>query len=64
MKKIKLSLITPDECQGVQINGTDHCKKISCKWQGLSACIGMEILKTGHNSLGYRITNDGISENQ
>ena len=60
MKKVKLSLISRNECQGVQINGTEHCRNISCKWQGLSACDGIDILKYGANSLGYKVTRKGV----
>lgn len=60
MRKVKLSKISNNECQGIQINGLGHCKKISCKWQGLTACEGKNIIKTGYNLLGYNVSNDGV----
>lgn len=58
MKKIDTSLLSGDECWSVQINGTSHCK--NCKWTGISACEGKNIVKTGYNSKGYRIGEHGI----
>lgn len=62
MKTIHTSLLSTDECVGIQINGLQHCKKINCKWQGISACGGLNIIKTGRNSLGYRIGATGLIE--
>jgi len=64
MKRVKLSMVSSDECQGIQICGTNHCKKISCKWQGISACKGKNIIKTGYNSLGFKITPEGVEMHQ
>lgn len=58
MKNIDTSKLSPNECWGVQINGLKHCK--NCKWTGISACEGQEIVKTGRNSKGYRIGDNGI----
>jgi hypothetical protein len=60
MKTIDLNKLSNDECQGIQINGISHCAQINCKWQGLSACKGKNIIKTGMNSKGYRVGETGI----
>jgi hypothetical protein len=60
MKTINTSCLSSDECIGIQINRLGHCKRISCKWQGISACSGQNIIKTGRNKLGYRIGSDGL----
>ena len=60
MKKVNTSMLSHDECWGIQINGMSHCKNIDCRWQGLSACEGKNIIKTGYNSLGFKIGEDGI----
>ncbi len=60
MKHIDTRELSTDECWGIQINGTNHCKNINCRWQGLSACEGKNIIKTGRNSKGYTIGPDGI----
>ena len=52
-----------DECWGIQINGLNHCKNINCRWQGLTACEGKNIILTGKNSLGYVVGPTGIVEN-
>lgn len=62
MKNVDTSKFSMDECWGIQINGLSHCKKINCKWQGLSACEGKNIIKTGLNSKGYRIGEFGLVE--
>ena len=53
MKKVDTSRFSHDECWGIQINGLNHCKNINCRWQGLTACEGKEIIRTGKNSMGY-----------
>jgi len=60
MKRIDTKKLSQDECWGIQINGLSHCKNINCKWQGLSACEGKNILKTGLNSKGYRVGEFGL----
>jgi len=60
MKHINTSKLTPDACWGVQINGTSHCK--NCKWTGISACEGQNIIKTGRNSKGFLIGEFGLIE--
>jgi hypothetical protein len=60
MKSVNLSKISPTECQGIQINGLSHCVKINCKWQGLSACLGKEIIRTGYNLKGYKVGQEGF----
>ena len=60
MKKINTSKLSHDECWGIQINGTQHCK--NCTWAGMSACEGKNIFKTGRNSKGYRIGEFGLIE--
>ena len=62
MKNVDTSKFSMDECWGIQINGLGHCKKINCKWQGLSACEGKNIIKTGFNSKGYKIGEFGLIE--
>ena len=62
MKFVDPSKISPDECAGIQINGMTHCKNINCKWQGLSACEGKNIIRTGRNALGYKIGEYGLAE--
>lgn len=58
MKHIDTSKLSEDECWGIQINGIKHCQ--NCKWTGISACEGQNIVKTGRNSKGYRIGDSGI----
>ncbi|NOX46105.1 MAG: hypothetical protein GXO89_03910 [Chlorobi bacterium] len=60
MRRVNLSHISEEECQGIQINGLRHCRNINCKWQGLSACLGKNIIRTGYNSKGYRICEKGM----
>lgn len=60
MKSIDISKLSMTECQGIQINGLGHCKTINCKWQGLSACAGQNIIRTGRNELGFLIGDDGL----
>ncbi|OFY35960.1 MAG: hypothetical protein A2W91_13240 [Bacteroidetes bacterium GWF2_38_335] len=55
-----MSKLSHDECVGIQINGLQHCTKINCKWQGLTACAGVNIIKTGKNKNGYVIGVNGI----
>lgn len=59
MRKIDLTKISKNECFSVQANGLEHCK--ICKWQGISACEGKNIVKTGFNSLGYKIGKSGLA---
>ncbi|MBN2682350.1 MAG: hypothetical protein JXR58_07565 [Bacteroidales bacterium] len=58
MRKIDTSKLSTDECWGVQINGLKHCE--NCKWTGISACEGKNIVKTGYNSKGYKVGLYGI----
>lgn len=58
MRKLDTSKLSSDECWGVQINGFSFCK--NCKWTGLSACEGKNIVKTHKNSKGYTINEFGI----
>lgn len=58
MKHIDTSRLSRDECWGVQINGSSHCK--NCKWSGISACEGKNIVRTGYNSIGYPVGEYGI----
>jgi hypothetical protein len=58
MKNIDTSLLSTTECWGVQINGLRHCQ--NCKWTGISACEGKNIVKTGRNAKGYRIGEEGL----
>ena len=60
MRKIDTSKLSHDECWGIQINGTKHCQ--NCKWTGISACEGKNIVKTGRNSKGYKIGENGLEE--
>jgi hypothetical protein len=60
MKHVDTRKLSNDECWGIQINGTSHCKNINCRWQGLSACEGKNIIKTGKNSKDYLIGTEGI----
>ena len=62
MKKVDTSKLSGDECWGVQINGLKHCE--GCKWTGISACEGKNIVKSGYNSKGYKVGLNGIAENQ
>ncbi|PLX03829.1 MAG: hypothetical protein C0594_09925 [Marinilabiliales bacterium] len=61
MRKVDTSKLSGDECWGVQINGLKHCE--NCKWTGISACEGKNIVKTGYNSKGYKIGLHGLDEN-
>lgn len=60
MRKIDTNKLSKDECWGVQINGTRH--RTNCKFTGISACNGKNILATGRNSKGYRIGENGLVE--
>ncbi len=60
MKKVNTAYFSSDECWGIQINGLSHCRNINCKWQGLTACEGQNIIKTGYNSKGYKVGTHGI----
>jgi len=60
MKTVNTSLFSNDECWGIQINGLTHCSNISCGWQGLTACQGINIIKTRINSKGYKVGKYGI----
>ncbi len=64
MKTVNTNLFSNDECWGVQINGLSHCNTISCRWKGLTACEGINIIKTGNNSKGYKVTKFGVEEHQ
>lgn len=66
MKHVDVSVLSPEECIGIQINGLKHCALINCKWQGLTACQGQNIIRTGRNSKGVEIGPDGLagSENE
>lgn len=64
MKRVDISKFSSDECWGIQINGLSHCKNINCKWQGLTACEGKNIIRTGRNSKGYQIGEFGIIEDE
>ncbi len=61
MRNVDTSKLSNNECWGIQINGTKHCK--NCKWVGISACEGKNIINTGRNSKGYKIGEDGLMEN-
>lgn len=60
MKRVDTSMFSHDECWGIQINGLNHCKEINCRWQGLTACEGKEIIRTGKNSKGYVVGLNGV----
>lgn len=60
MRTIDTSKLSNDECWAVQINGLRHCE--TCKFTGLTACVGKEIKKTGKNKKGYTIGEFGLSE--
>jgi len=62
MKRIDMTKISHDECMGVQMLGTRHCTSINCKWQGLTACQGRNIILTGKNSKGFVIGPTGLAE--
>lgn len=60
MKTVNTSFFSNNECWGIQINGLSHCNTILCRWQGLTACEGKNIIKTGINSKGFKVGKDGI----
>ncbi len=64
MKQINQSMLSSDECAGIQINGLDHCSAIHCKWQGLSACQGQNIIRTGKNAKGHFVGRNGLAHEQ
>ena len=64
MKKVDTSKLSSDECWGIQILGKAHCNDIDCKFQGLTACLGQNIINTGRNSKGYKIGLNGLEEEQ
>ncbi|MBN1952800.1 MAG: hypothetical protein JW801_16475 [Bacteroidales bacterium] len=59
MRRIDTSLLTSDECWAVQISGLQHCE--SCKFVGLTACMGQNIRKTGKNNKGVVVGIKGIA---
>lgn len=59
MRKINTTYLSKDECWSIQINGLKHCQ--NCKWTGISACEGKNIVKTHRNTKGFLIENDGIN---
>ncbi|PKP34505.1 MAG: hypothetical protein CVU00_06655 [Bacteroidetes bacterium HGW-Bacteroidetes-17] len=61
MRRINTSYLSNDECWGIQINGLLHCQ--NCKWTGISACEGKNIVKTHRNSKGYKIEDLGLNMN-
>ena len=61
MRRINTSYLSNDECWSIQINGLLHCQ--NCKWVGISACEGTNIVKTHRNSKGYKIEDKGININ-
>lgn len=58
MRKIDTSILSDNECWGVQINGLNHCQ--DCKWIEISACEGKNIRLTGKNTSGYRVGDTGV----
>ncbi len=58
MRTVDTSKFSHDECWGIQINGTRHCQ--NCKWTGISACEGQDIVRTGRNHKGYKVNEDGL----
>ncbi len=58
MRRVDTSYLSTDECWSIQINGLLHCQ--NCKWTGISACEGKNIVKTHRNSKGYKIGEKGI----
>jgi hypothetical protein len=60
MRKIDTSKLSNDECWAVQINGLQQCE--TCKFTGLTACVGQEIKKTGINKKGFTIGKYGLTE--
>lgn len=61
MRRVDTSKLSNDECWGIQMYGTKHCLEINCKWRGISACNGKNIIKTGKNSKGFLIDENGLS---
>jgi len=64
LKHVDPVKLSPGECAGIQIYGPSHCAAINCRWQGLSACQGVEIIKTGKNAKGWTIGPDGLAEQE
>lgn len=64
MRHVDTQKLSKDECWGIQIYGLNHCKNINCRWQGLSACAGQNIVKTGFNKLGFRVGECGLAKEQ
>jgi hypothetical protein len=62
MRKVDISKLSSNECGGIQIAGTSHCTSINCKFQGLTACTGLNIIKTGKNSKGIAIGINGMED--
>ncbi|HBX52580.1 MAG: hypothetical protein A2W98_10010 [Bacteroidetes bacterium GWF2_33_38] len=61
MRRVDTQKLSGDECWGIQMYGLNHCKEINCKWRGISACNGKNIIKTGKNSKGFVIDDFGLS---
>ncbi len=61
-RSIDIAKLSTTECAGIQINGFRHCATINCKWQGLSACTGRNIIETGFNALGHRVGMMGLAD--
>jgi len=64
LRHVDTSKLAPGECAGIQIYGLSHCAAINCRWQGLSACQGQQILTTGKNAKGWTIGPDGLAEHE
>lgn len=61
MRQVDTNKLSKDECWGIQIYGLGHCRQINCKWQGISACAGQQIIKTGFNALGFKVGQTGLA---
>ncbi len=64
MRHVDTQKLSKEECWGIQIYGLNHCKNINCRWQGLSACAGKNIVKTGYNSLGFKVGENGLAQDK
>jgi hypothetical protein len=59
VKQVKQKSLSA-ECWSVQVWGTGYCE--TCEYKGTEECGGQEILKTGKNEKGIKVTEHGFDK--
>lgn len=59
MRTVDKEKLAFEECLNVQLNGLNYCK--NCKFTGITACMGKNIVKTGKNAKGYSVGEKGLA---